>query len=156
LSSQIVQKKRIISSLIWKILERGGVQGIQFILTLILARLLSPNEYGIIALITIFIALATVFIQNGFNTALIQKKNADNLDFSSVFYLSLFVAALLYILLFFCAPLIARFYNNGILTPVIRILSVTLFFGAVIVFKWRWFLAQCNLNGFSSVVWGGW
>ena len=80
------------SSLIWKLLERGGTQGIQFIIQIFLARLLSPNDYGVIALITVFIALANVFVQSGFSTALIQKQNADEEDFSSVFYVSLLVA----------------------------------------------------------------
>ena len=128
---QPIQRKSIISAFTWKLLERGGVQGIQFILAIILARLLSPKEYGIISLITIFIALATVFVQSGLNTSLIQKDDADELDFSSVFYLSLAIAAVLYMTLYFSAPAISRFYNNPILVPIVRILSFTLFFGAV-------------------------
>lgn len=123
-------KSTVLSSLFWKLLERGGTQGIQFIVQIVLARLLLPEEYGLIALVTIFIALANVFVQSGFNTALIQKKDADEVDFSSVFYLSLLVAALLYIVLFLTAPLIANFYRNLHLIPVIRVLSITLFFGA--------------------------
>jgi teichuronic acid exporter len=126
-----IQKKSIINSLAWKLLERGGVQGIQFILAIILARLLSPKEYGTISLITIFIALATVFVHSGLNTSLIQKKDADEIDFSSVFYLSLLIAALLYLVLFFCAPTISLFYNTPVLVPIIRVLSITLFLGAV-------------------------
>ena len=87
--SNNINKTQVISSLIWKLAERGGTQGISFIVSIILARLLSPEDYGIIALITIFIAIANVFVQSGFNTALIQKKNTDESDFSSVFYLSL-------------------------------------------------------------------
>lgn len=121
---------KIFSSLIWKFLERGGTQGIQFIIQIFLARLLSPDDYGIIALITVFIALANVFVQSGFNTALIQKQNADEKDFSSVFYISLLVAGILYILLFFSAPLIASFYEIKELINIIRVLSITLFFGA--------------------------
>ena len=121
---------KIFSSLIWKFLERGGTQGIQFIIQIFLARLLSPNDYGVIALITVFIALANVFVQSGFNTALIQKQNVDEKDFSSVFYISLLVAGILYILLFFSAPLIASFYEIKELINIIRVLSITLFFGA--------------------------
>lgn len=121
---------KIFSSLIWKFLERGGTQGIQFMIQIFLARLLSPDDYGVIALITVFIALANVFVQSGFNTALIQKQNADEKDFSSVFYVSLFVAGILYILLFLLAPLIASFYEIKELINIIRILSITLFFGA--------------------------
>lgn len=111
-------------------MERGGTQGIQFLVQIVLARLLTPKDYGIIALIGIFITIANVFVQSGFSTALIQKKNANEEDFSSVFYLSLFVASLLYIILFFVAPIIANFYNIPQLTLVLRIVSITLFLGA--------------------------
>ena len=126
-----ISKNTVISSLIWKFLERGGVQGVQFVLSIVLARLVSPDDYGVIALILVFIQIATVFIQSGFNTALIQKKDSDDTDFSSIFYLSLFVALLCYVVLFFAAPFIANFYKQEILTPVIRVISFTLFFGAV-------------------------
>jgi len=122
-------KSAVITSLIWKLMERSGVQGVQFIVQIILARLLLPEDYGIIALIAIFITIANVFVQSGFNTALIQKKDTDETDFSSVFYLSLFISAVLYTILFFTAPSISSFYNEPKLVIIIRILSITLFFG---------------------------
>lgn len=124
-------KSRILSSLIWKFMERGGTQGIQFIVQIVLARLLLPKDYGLIALVVIFTSIAGVFVQSGLNTALIQKKDADETDFSSVFYLSLFLACLIYVILFFAAPFIAAFYKMPEITAVFRILSVTLIFGAV-------------------------
>ena len=84
--SERVTKKTVISSLIWKFLERGGVQGVQFVLSIILARLVTPDDYGVIALILVFTQIANVFVQSGFNTALIQKKDSDETDFSSIFY----------------------------------------------------------------------
>lgn len=123
-------KSKIIVNLFWKLMERGGTQGIQFIVQIVLARLLLPEDYGIIALVLVFIAIANVFVQSGLNTALIQKKEADEADFSSVFYLSLFIACLIYIILFFTAPFIAKFYEEPALVPVFRVLSITLFFGA--------------------------
>lgn len=111
-------------------MERGGTQGIQFFVSIILARLLSPEEYGIIAIVMVFILLANVFVESGFNTALIQKKDADEVDFSSVLYLSLGVATILYGIIFITAPFIASFYDQPILVKVLRILSVTLFIGA--------------------------
>ena len=125
-----VTKAKVLSSLLWKLMERGGTQGIQFIVTIVLARILLPEEFGLIVLVTIFIGIAGVFVQSGFNTALIQKKNVDEIDFSSVFYLSLVVASLLYLFLFFTAPLLANFFEEPKLGPVLRILSFTLFFGA--------------------------
>lgn len=124
-------RSNIIYNLFWKFLERGGTQGIQFLVQLLLARLLTPEDYGTVALITIFIQLSNVFIQSGFNTALIQRKDANDVDFSSVFYLSLFVSLILYIILFLFSPFIAEFYNKPIIVPVIRVLSLTLFFGSV-------------------------
>ena len=131
IQQQPVSKNKVISSLIWKFLERGGVQGVQFVLSIILARLVTPEDYGVIAILLVFIQIATVFIQSGFNTALIQKKEADDLDFSSIFYLSFFVAAILYVILFFGAPLVAWFYKSESLTKLLRVISLTLFFGAV-------------------------
>jgi len=122
-------KGKVISNLFWKLMERTGTQGIQFIVAIILARLLIPEDYGIISLVVIFIAVASVFVQSGFSTALIQKKDVNETDFSSVFYLSLLIAGLLYVILFFTAPLIAVFYNEPQVIPVLRVFSVTLFLG---------------------------
>ncbi len=127
---QRVNKSKIISSLFWKLLERGGVQGIQIVVQLVLARLLLPEYYGLIALVTIFISLANVFVQSGFNKALIQKKDADEIDFSSVFYLSLLIAGILYVLIYLTAPYIAHFYQSPQLIPLLRVFSITLFIGA--------------------------
>ncbi|MBP2639400.1 MAG: lipopolysaccharide biosynthesis protein [Firmicutes bacterium] len=124
-------KSKVLHGIFWKLMERGGTQALQFIIQIILARLLLPADYGVIALIAIFIAIASVFVHSGFNTALIQKKNADKLDFSSVFYLSLFVSILMYGFLYLSAPAIARFYDESQIIPVLRVLSITLFFGAV-------------------------
>lgn len=123
-------KNRVLSGLFWKLMERGGTQGIQFVVQIVLARLLLPEDYGLLSLVTIFINLANIFVHSGFNTALIQKKGADKVDFSSVYYLSLFVAGLLYLIIFFTSPFIAGFYQEPQLILVFRVLSVTLFFGA--------------------------
>ncbi len=131
IQQQPVSKNKVISSLIWKFLERGGVQGVQFVLSIILARLVTPEDYGVIAILLVFIQIATVFIQSGFNTALIQKKESDDLDFSSIFYLSFFVAGILYVVLFFAAPFVAKFYQSDLLTKLLRVISLTLFFGAI-------------------------
>lgn len=125
-------KTRVLSGLFWKLLENGGAQGVQFLISLVLARILGPKEYGTVGLITIFIIIANVFIQSGFQTSLIQKKDVEEVDFSSVFYLSLAVAVILYLILFFAAPAIGAFYEEPVLVPMVRVLSLTLFFGAVI------------------------
>lgn len=123
-------RAKVITSLFWKIMERGGTQGIQFIVQIVLARLLMPEDIGTIAIVMVFISLAQVFVQSGFNTSLIQKKDSDDSDFSSVFYLSLIVAGILYAIIYFTAPTISDFYMDPVLIPVLRILALTLFVGA--------------------------
>ena len=123
-------KSTIISSLFWKFLQSCGTSGISAIVGIILARLLLPEDYGVIALITVFIAVAQIFVTSGLNTALIQKKEVDDTDYSSVFFLSLIIAAVCYAILFITSPFIAAFYGNEIITPVLRVLGLTLFFGA--------------------------
>ena len=123
--------KTIVTSLFWKFVERCGTSGVQFVTSIVLARLLLPEDFGLIALVMVFITLANVFVQNGFSTSLIQKKNADNLDFSSVFYASILFAGVIYAILYFTAPLVADFYDNPELTTIVRVLSLTLFFGAL-------------------------
>ena len=123
----MIQRETIISSFIWKLLERFSSQVISLLVTIILARQLLPDDFGIIAIIVVFIELANVIIDGGFNTALIQKKDADNIDFSTILFFCLTLSAVLYLILFFLAPLIADFYSNPLLVPVIRVLSINLF-----------------------------
>ena len=126
-----VSKKEVISSMLWKFFERISVQGISFIVTIVLARLLSPEEYGTIAIITVFVAIAQIVVEGGLSTALIQKKDADNLDFSTIFYSSIAVSLLLSVILYLTAPSISNFYNQPELTPILRVLSVNLLIGAI-------------------------
>lgn len=126
-----IGKSLIIKSLLWKYFERLGTQIISFVVSVILARLLTPDHYGAIALIMIFINVCNVIIDGGLNTALIQKKQADDLDFSTIFYSSLLISVLLYCILFFVAPYIAEFYAMPILSNVIRILGINIIFYAL-------------------------
>ena len=126
----MIQSGRIISSFLWKLLERFSSQAISLLVTIILARLLLPADFGVIAIIVVFIELANVIIDGGFNTALIQKKDADDIDFSTILFFSLTLASILYAILFCLAPIIANFYGNKILTDVIRLLSINLFFNS--------------------------
>ena len=125
-----IGKTKIITSLLWKFIERIGTQGIQFIVMIILARFLLPEDFGLIVVVTVFISIATVITQSGFNTALIQAKKIDEIDLSSVFYLNLFIATILYTILYFISPFIATFFEQPQLIPVLRILSISIFFGA--------------------------
>ena len=125
-------KGTVVSGIFWKVLENGGTQGVQFLISIVLARLVAPEEYTSIALLTIFIAIANVLVQNSFNTALIQNKDVTEVDYSSVFYLNLAAAGLLYVLLYLASPWIASFYEIPELSKMLRVLTLTLFFGAVV------------------------
>lgn len=122
--SKKISSNSIIGGLFWKFGERIIAQGVSFLISLVLARLLSPDDYGIIAIVTVFINLAAVFISSGFATALIQKKDATSTDFSTMFYCSLVVSIIIYIILFLLAPYIANFYSISLLTQVIRVFSL--------------------------------
>ena len=104
-------KQKVVKGLLWKLLENGGAQGVQFVIAIILARLLTPAQYGVVGIITIFITIANVVVQSGFSTALVQKQKADKVDFSSVCYFDLFVALVMYGILYAAAPVIASFYG---------------------------------------------
>ena len=126
-----MQNKSVISNFIWRFAERCGAQIVTFIVSIVLARILSPDDYGTIALVTVFTSILQVFVDSGLGTALVQKKNADDLDFSSVFYFNLIVCILLYGLMFIAAPLIANFYGDNTLIPVIRVISITILISGV-------------------------
>lgn len=126
-----ISKNNITSNFLWRFFERSGAQLVTFVVSVVLARLLDPDTYGTVALITVFTAILQVFIDSGLGTALIQKKNADDLDFSSVFYFNMFMCLLLYGVMFFAAPWIAVFYARPELTALVRVLSLTLIISGV-------------------------
>lgn len=119
-------KGKVISNFIWRFAERCGAQGVSFIVSIVLARLLAPEMYGTIALVTVFTTVLNVFVDSGLGNALIQKKDADEIDFSTVFYFNLTICLFLYAAVFAAAPAIARFYNDLELVPIIRVLSLTI------------------------------
>ena len=124
-------KKKVLSNFIWRFAERCGAQGVTFIVSIVLARILAPEVYGTIALVTVFTTILNVFVDSGLGNALIQKKNADDLDFSTVFFFNIFMCSVLYLIMFVSAPAIALFYNDSSLVPVIRVLSLTLVISGV-------------------------
>ena len=128
-----MRKNGLLNNLSWKFAERIAAQLVTVIVSIILARMLTPQDYGIIAIVTIFITFANVFVSDGFGSALIQKKEVDALDYSSVLYFNIIFSIVLYAILFFCAPLIASFYGDGyeILTPVLRVLGLRIIVSAV-------------------------
>lgn len=119
-------RNKAFSNMIWRFMERIGAQAVAFVVEIILARLIVPEAFGIIALVTVFINILQVFVDSGMGNALIQKKDADDLDFSSVFYFNMAMCLSLYGVMFLAAPFIADFYSMPDLTPIVRILSLML------------------------------
>lgn len=123
-------KEKAIKGISWNLLERFGVQGTTVILGIILARLLSPKDFGLIAMITVFFTIAEVFIRSGFGEAYVQKKAVTSLDASTIFYTNLTISGLLYLCLWFCAPVISRFYEQPALTKLTRVMGTIIIFYA--------------------------
>lgn len=117
--------------MIWRFAECCGAQGVSFVVSIVLARLLAPELYGTIALVTVFTAILQVFVDSGMGNALIQKKDADDLDFSTIFYFNMFSCTCLYLFMFVAAPYIAAFYSDPTITPLVRVLSLTLIISGV-------------------------
>lgn len=126
-----MEKKIVFKNFIWRFAERCGAQLVTFIVSIVLARILAPEDYGTIALVTVFTTILQVFVDSGLGTALIQKKEADDLDFSSVFFFNFAVCIILYIGMFIAAPFIAEFYNDSSLTSVVRVISLTIVISGV-------------------------
>ena len=126
-----MDNKAILSGFIWRFLERCGAQGITLVVSIILARLLSPEIYGTVSLILVFLTILEVFVDSGLGNALIQKKDSDYIDFSSVFYSNVIISLILYWLMWFAAPVISNFYNLPELVLYIRVLSLNLIIAAL-------------------------
>lgn len=127
----VIDKNSALKNFIWRFAERSGAQLVTFIVSIVLARILAPEDYGQIALITVFTTIMQVFVDSGLGTALIQKKDANDLDFSSVFYFNFVICLVLYVVMFVAAPFIAGFYGDSSLTPIIRVISLTIIISGV-------------------------
>ncbi len=156
------KKQSVITNFIWRFMERGGTYVMNFIVSIVLARLLDPSLYGTIALVTAITTILQVFVDSGMANSLIQKKDTDDLDYSSVFYFNLAFCLLLYTGLFLCAPWISRLYRIPELTPIVRVLGLTIVVAGVknvqqayvaktMQFR-RFFFATLGGTVFSAVV----
>ena len=126
-------KVKAIKGIGWSAVERFSVQTVSFFVQIILARILTPEDFGIIGMLVVFIQIAQVFIDSGFANALIKKQDCTEADFSTVFYYNLFVSVLIYCLFYFGAPFLSVFYNEVMLVPVLRILSLILIINALCI-----------------------
>jgi len=124
-------KDKVVKGAVWIIMQRFVAQGVAFVVTMVLARLLTPGDYGTVALLTIFTTVANSLVTSGMGMALVQKKQATDIDFNSLFYASLFMASILYVVLFIIAPFVADFYGIQDLKLMLRVLAISLFFNAM-------------------------
>ncbi len=123
-------KQKTATSLKWSSIESFSSKGISFVIGIIIARILSPSDYGIIGMILIFTEVSGVFINGGFSAALIRKQNRTDIDLSTVFYYNIVVSIFFYLILYALAPYIANFYNTAILTSIIRVVGLNIVIGA--------------------------
>lgn len=119
-------KQQAANSVVWSAVERFSVQGVQYIISIVLARLLLPSDYGLIAMLSIFIAVSQSFIDGGFGNALIQKSGRTETDYSTVFFFNIVVSVVLYLLLYLCSPYIAGFYDEPKLDLITKVVGMTL------------------------------
>lgn len=126
-------KHKTLRGTVWSSIERFSVQGVSFVVMIIMARILTPDDYGLVAMLTIFIAISQSLVDSGFSNALIRKQDRDETDNSTVFYFNIGVGILLYLILFLCAPLISRFYDEPLLTPITRVISLSVLINSLVV-----------------------
>lgn len=124
-------KSKAVNGVKWSFMGSMANKFIQFVISMILARLLTPADYGLIGMLGFFIGIASTFIDSGFSSALIQYNDRQNKDYCTVFYVNFGMSILMYGILYLCAPLIAEFYNQPILTSIVRIYCLTLIIGAI-------------------------
>ncbi|MBQ7774105.1 MAG: lipopolysaccharide biosynthesis protein [Bacteroidales bacterium] len=126
-------RSRTAKGIIWSSIERFSVQFVQLIISVLIARVLTPEDYGVVGMLAIFLAIAQTFVDSGFSNALIRKIDRTEIDNSTVFYFNIVVGIIFYIVLFFSAPAIAKFYNTPILIPITRVLSLGIFFNSLTI-----------------------
>jgi len=144
-------KQKLITSAKWSGLGRLAAMISDFSFGIILARLLLPSDFGVIAILTVFVSFLGVFVNSGFSQALIREKNVSNIDYSTVFYFNLIVAVLVFIISFFSAPYIAAFYENANISLYLRVLSISLFIDAFVLVQQSILTKEMNFKMLSII-----
>lgn len=148
-------KNKTISGFIWNLLERFGAQAVTFVVSIVLARMLDPELYGIVAIATIFTALLNIFVDSGFGSALIQKKDVGDLEYSTIFFFNVFISFLMYIILFLCAEPISWFYEMPELVLVLRISSISVIIYGIKNIQVAYISRQMDFKKFFFATLGG-
>lgn len=124
-------KHKAVDGVLWRIAEQGGKQAIYFVISVVLARLIMPDQFGMVAMLTVFTAVAGVFIDSGFSTALVRKNDRTQADCSTVYWFNIVISVICYLILFACAPFVARFYGMSELSAILRVSSLGLVIGSL-------------------------
>ena len=139
-------KKTALKGTVWSTIERFSVQGVTFVVMIIMARLLDPTDYGLVGMLTIFIAISQALVDSGFSQALIRKQKRTQTDNSTVFYFNIAVGLILYLILFFAAPAIARFYSQPLLVPLTRVIGLSVLINSFVVVQRALFTVQIDFK----------
>ena len=143
-------KKQTFNGVIWRVLEVGGTHTIQLVIGIVLARLIMPEQFAAIAMLSIFFAVASQFINSGFSTALMRKDNRTQVDCSTVFYFNIVISIVSYLILYAIAPLVANFYNLPELKPILRVSSITLVIGSLAGVHRTLFFARMDFKSLTK------
>lgn len=139
-------KNKTVKGTFWSAMERFSMQGVQFLVMLVIARILDPKDFGLVGMLAIFLAVAQSIADSGFSQALIRKQDRTEADNCTVFYFNIVVSLILYFLLFLVAPLVADFYNEPLLTDLMRVICVVIVINSFAVVQRAIFTAEINFK----------
>lgn len=144
-------RQKTTNGLLWSSVERFSNQGVQFLFSIVLARLLTPEDYGIVAMVVIFFAIAQTFVDSGFSNAIVRKKDRTEADLSTCFYFNIFVGLGFYIFLFLCSPFIAEFYDQPILSSVVKISGLSVLINSLCIVQQAQFTIRIDFKTQAKV-----
>jgi len=142
---------RNVRAFFWTVFDKVGVQAFTFVIGVFLARLLTPFDYGVVGLSTIFIAITDILIESGFSNALIRKQDRNQTDLSTAFYFNISISLILYVVLFFFSPYIAFFFETPLLSPVLRLVGLNIIINSWCVVQNALFIAEFRLNTLTVI-----
>lgn len=144
-------RSQLLKGVIWNFVEKILIRGASFVIGIILARLLSPSDYGLIGMLAVFIAISNVFIEGGLAKALIQRQNCQDIDYSTAFVANVVMAICIYLVLYFCSPWIADFYDEPILTDLTRILGLNFVLGSFNIVQRARLMANVDFKSLAKI-----
>lgn len=148
-------KSKLINGVVWNTLEKILVKGASFIIGIVLARLLAPKDYGLLGMLAVFISISQVFIESGFAKALIQKKDCNDVDYSTAFFTNIIISILVYMVMFVIAPLVARFYEEPLLKDLLRVLSINFVLGSLNIVQRANLMVKVDFKSLAKInFWG--